>query len=57
MPRNLKLTSVNEEELDPPIQDKLKSLNSAKQKAVETEDFDKAKILKEVIDKLKVAGS
>ena len=32
-------------------------LNSAKQKAVETEDFDKAKNLKEVIDKLKVAGS
>jgi protein-arginine kinase activator protein McsA len=53
----MKITSLNEQELDPTIQDKLRILNSAKQKAVETDDFDKAKSLKEVIDKLKVAGS
>lgn len=57
MPRNLKMTSVNEQDLDPTIQDKLKVLNNAKNKAVEQDDFDKAKTLKEVIDKLKVAGS
>ena len=56
MPRNMKMTSVNETELDPSLQDKLRALSSAKQKAVEQDDFDKAKSLKEVIDKLKVAG-
>lgn len=56
MPRNMKMTSVNEENLDPTILDKVRALNSAKTKAVEQDDFDKAKNLKEVIDKLKVAG-
>ena len=57
VPRNMKIASIDEETLDPTIQDKLKTLNSAKQKAVESEDFDKAKGLKEVIDKLKLAGA
>lgn len=57
MPRNLKISSINDSELDPTIQDKIRTLNSAKQKAVDSDDFDKAKSLKEVIDKLKVAGS
>lgn len=35
MPRNMKLTSVNDEGLDPTIQDKLRTLVSAKTKAVE----------------------
>lgn len=56
MPRNMKLSSVSEEGLDPTIQDKLRTLTSAKTKAVEQDDFDKAKNLKEVIDKLKIAG-
>ena len=56
IPRNMRMTSVNEEHLDPTIQDKLRALNTAKTKAVEQDDFDKAKNLKEVIDKLKVAG-
>lgn len=56
MPRNMRMTSVNEENLDPTIQDKLRTLNSAKIKAVEQDDFDKAKNLKDVIDKLKMAG-
>lgn len=57
MPRNMRITSVDEEQLDPTIQDKLRTLNSAKVKAVEVDDFDKAKNLKEVIDKLKMAGT
>ena len=48
---------MNDLDLDPTIQDKLKTLNSAKQKAVEEENFDKAKNLKGLIDKLKMAGS
>jgi hypothetical protein len=35
MPRNMKMTSVNDENLDPTILDKVRALNSAKLKAVE----------------------
>jgi protein-arginine kinase activator protein McsA len=57
MPRNLKIAGVNEDELDTTIQDKIRTLNEAKQLAVDEEDFDKAKFLKDAIDKLKLAGS
>jgi hypothetical protein len=57
MPRNLKIAGVNEEELDATIQDKIRTLNAAKLQAVDDEDFDKAKFLKDAIDKLKLAGS
>lgn len=57
MPRNMKIASINEEEFDPALQDKIRTLNTQKQKAVESEDFDKAKSLKEILDKLKLAGS
>lgn len=57
MPRNMKIQSIDEEGIDPTIQDKIRTLNTAKQKAVESDDFDKAKSLKEVIDKLKIAGT
>jgi hypothetical protein len=57
MPRNLKIAGVNEEELDATIQDKIRTLNAAKLQAVDEEDFDKAKFLKDAIDKLKLAGS
>jgi hypothetical protein len=53
IPRNLKMSTINEKELDPTIQDKLKTLNNAKTKAVENDDFDKAKTLKDV----KIAGN
>jgi BRCT domain type II-containing protein len=43
VPRNLKIAGVNEDELDSTIQDKIRTLNQAKIKAVEEEDFDKAK--------------
>jgi protein-arginine kinase activator protein McsA len=57
VPRNLKLSGVNEDELDASIQEKIKVLNEAKARAVEEEDFDKAKYLKDAVDKLKLAGS
>jgi centrosomal protein CEP104 len=57
MPRNLKIAGVNEEELDASVQEKIRVLSEAKIKAVDEEDFDKAKYLKDAIDKLKLAGS
>jgi hypothetical protein len=42
----LKIQSINEEELDPTISDKVRALNSVKQRAIESDDFDKAKTLK-----------
>ena len=57
MPRNLKIAGVNEEELDASVQEKIRVLSDAKIKAVDEEDFDKAKYLKDAIDKLKLAGS
>lgn len=57
MPRNLKIAGVNEEELDLSVQEKIRVLSDAKVKAVDEEDFDKAKYLKDAIDKLKLAGS
>ena len=57
MPRNLKIAGVNEEELDASVQEKIRVLSEAKVKAVDEEDFDKAKYLKDAIDKLKLAGS
>lgn len=51
------MSSINDKDLDPTIQDKIKTLNNAKTKAVESDDFDKAKTLKDVIDKLKIAGN
>lgn len=57
MPRNLRMTGVNEEEFDPTLKEKLTILNSAKKTAIESEDYDKAKGLKEVIDNLRVSGN
>ncbi len=57
MPRNLRIAGVNEQELDESVQEKIRVLSDAKSKAVEEEDFDKAKYLKDAIDKLKLAGS
>ena len=57
MPRNLKIAGVNEDELDQSVQEKIRVLSEAKVKAVDEEDFDKAKYLKDAIDKLKLAGS
>lgn len=56
MPRNLRIAGVNDDELDVVVQEKIKILNEAKAIAVEEEDFDKAKHLKDAIDKLKMAG-
>lgn len=56
-PRNLRIQSVNEEELDPELKEKLAILQNKKQQAVEAEDFDTAIELKEITDKLKLIGS
>lgn len=52
-----KVNAINEEMLDPMIRDKLNLLNKKKQQLVEVEDFDKAKDLKLIIDKIKVIGA
>jgi centrosomal protein CEP104 len=57
MPRNLKIAGVNADELDLVVQDKIRVLQTAKLKAVDEEDFDRAKHLKDAIDKLMLAGS
>ena len=46
----------NELEFDPVTTDRLKQLIAAKDKAVENEDFDEAKKLRDVIDRLKSVG-
>jgi centrosomal protein CEP104 len=43
--------------LDEVIQEKVRVLNEAKMKAVDEEDFDRAKHLKDAVDKLMMAGS
>jgi hypothetical protein len=56
-PRKMKITSIDESALDHVFVDKLKSLQSAKERAIEVEDYDRAKKIKEVMDKIKVTGS
>ena len=56
-PRNLRIQSVNEEELDPELKEKLAILLDKKQEAVNQEDYDAAIELKEITDKLKLIGS
>ena len=48
---------MNEDELDEAVQEKIRVLNEAKLQAVDEEDFDKAKHLKDAVDMLKLAGS
>lgn len=48
---------MNEDELIEEIQEKIRILNEAKLQAVDEEDFDKAKHLKDAVDMLKLAGS
>ena len=56
-PRNLRIQSVKEEELDPELRQKLTTLEGKKQEAINAEDFDTAIELKDVTDKLKLIGS
>jgi len=46
----------NELEFDPQTADRLRQLQNAKDRAVENEDFDEAKRLRETIDRLKLMG-
>ena len=56
-PRNLKLTSVNDEDLEPELKHKLAIISDRKDQAVAEEDFDLAMEFKEICDKLKMIGS
>ena len=56
-PRNLKIQSVNTEELDPQLHEKLQILLKKKEEAVQLEDYDAAMELKDISDKLKLIGA
>lgn len=56
-PRNLKIQSVDETQLDEELRAKLDTLERMKRDAVVSEDFDTAIQLKEITDKLKLIGS
>jgi len=56
-PRNLRIQSVKEDDLEPELREKLAILQRKKQEAVETEDFDAAIEFKDITDKLKLIGS
>lgn len=56
-PRNLKLTSANDDDFDPELKQKLMIIMQRKDQAVADEDFDLAMEFKEVCDKLKMIGS
>lgn len=53
----MKIASVNTQQLDTHIKEKVERLNQAKMAAVEAEDFDRAKHYKVLIDKLLIMGS
>ena len=55
-PRNLKIQTVQEELFDTELLNKLKLLQSKKDAAVRSEDYDLAMALKEISDKLKILG-
>ena len=50
----MKINTIEDHLLDPILLDKLKVLSSRKDAAVEEEDYDRAKRVKEFMDKLKV---
>jgi hypothetical protein len=53
----MKMTSVETNQFDPEIQQKIIRFNNDKLQAVDVEDFDGAKHFKTIIDKLKVLGN
>ena len=57
IPRNMRIQSIDTSQFDPFIQDKISHLNNQKLDAVDAEDFDQAKYLKQLVDKLKVMGN
>jgi CMP-2-keto-3-deoxyoctulosonic acid synthetase len=57
VPRNLKLKNLQYDSLDPKILERIETLEQLKREALEEEDFDQCKQLKQVIDKLKIVGN
>lgn len=54
--RNMKIDPIPTNKLDPMIQDKVLTLEWQKEDAIVNEDFDEAKRLKNIIDKVKIIG-
>lgn len=57
IPRNFKLNTVEIRKMDKFILDKIEILEKIKKQALNEEDYDQCKILKSVIDKLKILGN
>lgn len=57
VPRNLKLKTLEGKEMDKMIQDKIEILERIKTQSLKVEDFDHCKLLKGIIDKLKILGN
>ena len=57
IPRNMKMQSVEMDSLDPILREKIYVYEDAKRQAVQIEDFDQAKHVKMIVDKLKVLGN
>lgn len=57
VPRNLKIETVETNKMDRDIVEKIEMLQSYKMDALHIEDFDRCKLLKSLIDKLKIVGN
>ena len=53
----MRIQSISTNDFDSVIQDKINSLQMEKQEALEVEDFDQCKYIKQIIDKLKIVGN
>jgi hypothetical protein len=57
VPRNLKLKTVDTTKMDQFIIEKIEILEKIKRTALSQEDYDQCKLLKSIIDKLKIVGN
>ena len=57
VPRNLKIKTVDTIAFDPIIAEKIDLLQGQKKAALEVEDFDYCKQIKQFVDKLKIVGN
>ena len=57
VPRNMKLKTIENRSMDKMIQEKIDILEKIKKQALKHEDYDQCKLLKTIIDKLKIVGN
>ena len=57
IPRNMRIQSINQQNFDPVLRDRIDQLNNLKNQAVESEDYDGAKHYKGIVDKLMIMGN